>query len=186
MGEITALLEASSKGDLAARDRAYSLLYTDLKSVAAKVARSAGPQYTLDTTGLVHESFLRLAGSGCKDRSHFMALAARAMRQILCDHARRRIADKRGGGAANEPLDARADRAVDQSPTGDLESLVAVDELLEQLAAEDERAAKILEYRLFAGLTAEETAEALGVSVRTVHLDMDRARSWLSPRLTGP
>ncbi len=186
MGDITDLLGASSRGDLSARDRAYELLYADLKSMASKVARSAGPQYTLDTTGLVHESFLRLAGSGCKDRGHFMALAARAMRQILCDHARRRIADKRGGGKAGEPLDEFSASVAAPGPTGDLESLVAVDQLLDQLAAEDERAAKILEYRLFAGLTAEETAEALGISVRTVHLDMDRARSWLSPRLSAP
>lgn len=185
MGEVTALLDASARGDLGARDRVYSMLYADLKGLAAKVARSAGPQYTLDTTGLVHESFLRLAGVGCKDRGHFMSLAARAMRQILCDHARRRIADKRGGGRGSEPLDEQVEPVPDRGPMGDLESLIAVDQLLDQFASEDERAAKIVEYRLFAGLTAEETAEVLGVSVRTVHLDMDRARTWLVPRLNA-
>lgn len=179
MGELTTLLGASSRGDLEARNAAFELVYGDLKALAGRVARSAGPQYTLDTTGLVHECFMRLAGAeAVVDRGHFFALAARAMRQILCDHARRRIADKRGGGAAAEALD-----EAHAGTTDDLESLVAIDALLDRLAAEDERAARALEYRVFAGLTVQETAEALSVSVRTVHLDVDRARAWLATRL---
>lgn len=178
MSDLTSLLQAAAHGDQGARDAAFRLVYADLKDLAAKVAGSAGPQYTLDTTGLVHESFVRLASSAPNNREHFFALAARAMRQILCDHARRRIADKRGKGVAPVEL-------VDELPAAGapLETLVAIDDLFEQLSGVDARAAKALELRVFGGLSVTETAEVLGVSARTVQLDVDRAREWLAPRL---
>jgi RNA polymerase sigma factor (TIGR02999 family) len=178
--DLTQLLQASADGDLGARDRAFELVYADLKRVAGRVARSVGPQHTLDTTGLVHESFMRLVDSAPSSREHFFALAARAMRQILCDHARRRLADKRGAGQAARNID-----DVQVADEHELTSLVAIDDLFDKLAAADERAARTLELRVFAGLSVVETAEVLGVSARTVHLDVDRARSWLAPHLGG-
>ncbi|MCB9648971.1 MAG: sigma-70 family RNA polymerase sigma factor [Deltaproteobacteria bacterium] len=177
--DLTALLQASARGDLEARNQAFKLVYEDLKIIARRVARSAGRQDTLDTTGLVHESYLRLMGSETRDRGHFFALAARAMRQVVCDHARRRVAAKRGGGG--HPL------ALDEEAVGvpaEVEHLLQVDDLLDKLGQEHERAARALECKVFGGFTAEETGEALGVSVRTVHLDLDRARAWLSARLS--
>lgn len=172
------LLKASALGDLGARREAFEAVYGQLKSLAARVARSAGPQHTLNTTGLVHECYLRLVDADPKDRAHFFALAARAMRQILCDHARRRTTQKRGSGENPGVLE---DESIGVIP--DLESLVAIDALLDKLAAEDERAARAIECRVFAGFTVDETAEVLGVSARTVHLDIERARAWLTPRM---
>lgn len=179
MGEVTLLLQASSEGDQAARNEVFRLVYAELKALANRVARSAGPQYTLDTTGLVHECFVRLAGADARDRGHFYSLAARAMRQVLCDHARRRTAGKRNEGRAIEELD-------DDLPSGgeELGRLIELDDLLEKLAFENERAARVIECRVFGGLTVEETAEALAISVRTVHLDVERARAWLAPHLS--
>ncbi|MFO0728937.1 MAG: ECF-type sigma factor [Myxococcota bacterium] len=179
MSDLTTLLQAAAQGDQAARDEAFRLVYSDLKDLAARVAGGAGPQYTLDTTGLVHESFLRLAKSAPSSREHFFALAARAMRQILCDHARRRIADKRGKGAA--PVELTPDLVAAAT---ELETLVAIDDLFDQLSAADARAARAIELRVFGGLSVTETADVLGVSPRTVQLDVDRARTWLAPRLS--
>lgn len=174
MEEITKLLQASAHGDLAARNRVFEIVYGTLRSIASRAGRSSGPA-TLETTGLVHECYLRLAGAEVNGRGHFYALAATAMRQILCDHARKRGADKRGAG--QRPASLEAEDAAATAPAPD--DLLIVDQLLTRLAHEDARAAQVLEARVFGGLSAEETAEALGVSLRTVHTDTQRARAWL-------
>ncbi|MFO0727942.1 MAG: ECF-type sigma factor [Myxococcota bacterium] len=176
MGDITALLQASADGDTEARNRVFELVYAELRTIAARSARKVGGAGTLDTTGLVHECYLRLAGAEVNTRGHFFALATTAMRQILCDHARRRTAQKRGAGARAASIEPD-DIAVSESAA---EELVMLDQLLGKLSLEDERAARVLEARVFGGLSVDETAEALGVSIRTVHNDTQRAKTWVA------
>jgi RNA polymerase sigma factor (TIGR02999 family) len=140
---------------------------------------------TLQPTALVHEAWLKIhkglrGGDGFQDRSHFLAVAARAMRQVLVNHARDRRAQKRGGGAPKLPLDQCLDQVEQQ--TGDL---VALSDLLERLAAEDPRQARIVELRVFGGLTIEEVAAALDLAPSTVKLDWRFARAWLQSQLHG-
>ncbi|MFZ5438962.1 MAG: ECF-type sigma factor [Myxococcota bacterium] len=177
MGEVTQLLEQARQGDSAASERLFTAVYGELKALAGRARRASGP---LDTTGLVHECYLRLGGApDAKNRGHFFALAARAMRQILCDQARRQLAARRGGGdVPSDEVD------VAPSPAPEVAELVELDGLFTRLANEvDARAAQVMECRVFGGFTVAETAEALEVSERTVHLDFDRARAWLSQQL---
>lgn len=175
MGEVTTLLAEVREGKRDAANRLFELVYGELKGIASRaVAVRAGGQ--LDTTGLVHECYLRLAdGTSAVDRGHFFAIAARAMRQILCDQARRRSSAKRDAGA---PSSVDVQDTPDALPAS--EELVAMDELFTRLAAVDARAAAVMECRVFGGLTVPETAEALGVSERTVHTDFTKAREWLA------
>jgi RNA polymerase sigma factor (TIGR02999 family) len=176
MSELTQLLRASQDGDEDAMNRAFGVVYAELKRLARR-ALSARRSSTLDTTGLVHECYLRFAAAEAQpfDRAHFFHLAARVMRQLVCDHARRRLADKRGGGAVHDTLDENSAALRDEA-----QRLVELDDLLRKLADSNARQARVVECRVFAGLSLAETAEACGVSERTVELDWRKARDWLS------
>ncbi|HEU4996851.1 MAG TPA: ECF-type sigma factor [Gemmatimonadaceae bacterium] len=161
----------------------FPLVYDELRRVAHRHLEREGEGHTLSTTALVHEAYLRLNNQGSRvfnDRAHFFAMAARAMRRILVDHARRHHAAKRGDGARRVPLERLARSTADALAVEErAELLVALDEALERLAALDARQAQVVEMRFFAGLTEEETAEALGIGLRTAKRDWAKARSWL-------
>lgn len=173
-GEVTRLLVQAQNGDQEALDRLVPLVYDDLHRMAHRQLDREGGGHTLQTTALLHEAYMKLAGSGAAqaaNRGHFMAIAARAMRQVLVDYARRRKAAKRGGGVvcatlgdAAEPFDASAD------------DLLALNDALEQL---EPRQRQVVECRFFGGMEEEEIAKMLGVSERTVRRDWVKARAWL-------
>lgn len=181
--DITRLLHQWRDGDQAAFDEVTHYVYAELRRRAAAYMRSERPGHTLETTGLVHEAFIRLIDKkeiDWQDRNHFLAVAAQAMRRILVDHARARKRGKRGG--KDEPArldDFREARSADLNV-----DLVALDEALQDLAAFDSRQAQIVELKYFAGMTLDETAEILGVSRETVKRDWQIARAWLRRRLT--
>jgi RNA polymerase sigma factor (TIGR02999 family) len=167
--------DARDRGPL---DRAYPRVYDELRRLAHLKLRREAPGHTLNTTALVHEAYLRLGAEGGAqwiDDAHFFALAATAMRRILVDHARRRGAEKRGGGARRVPIESVEGLGVEERA----ELLVALDDALERLAALDVRQARVVECRFFGGLTEDETARALGIGLRTVKRDWAKARSWL-------
>jgi RNA polymerase sigma factor (TIGR02999 family) len=176
--EITALLAAHREGDPAALDRLFPLVYGDLRKRAHRQLTRGRPGDTLSTTAVVHEAYLKLTDSShqtYQDRVHFFAVASQAMRQILVDYARRNAAAKRGGPAAQlVELDADALASPDRG-----DDLLALDEALIQLESVDRRLARTVELRFFGGLSVEETAEALGVSPRTVKRDWRTARAFL-------
>ena len=180
---VTRLLPRARAGDPEAVDRLLSLVYDDLKAVAGRAMRRERPGHTLQTTGLVHEAYLRLfQGSlpAIEDRAHLLGIAARAMRQILVEHARAHHALKRGEGRDAVPLDEA--RVGFEPPSADV---LALDEALERLARLDHRQARIVELRHFGGLGVEEVAEALGISPATVKREWAVARAWLYRELTG-
>jgi RNA polymerase sigma factor (TIGR02999 family) len=161
-----------------------ALLYGELRALAADFLRRERSDHTLQPTALVHEAWIRLsaqAGSPWNDRAHFFAIAAQAMRRILIDHARRRGADKRGGGLQRITLASGITPPLASTEV----DLLALDDALVRLAALDERQARVVELRFFAGLTVEEVAVALGVSARTVASEWRLARAWLSRALVG-
>ncbi|MCB1162555.1 MAG: sigma-70 family RNA polymerase sigma factor [Candidatus Krumholzibacteriia bacterium] len=172
--EITRLLAAVGAGDSAARETLYALVYPDLRRIASAHLRGRGGA-TLSTTGMVNEAYLRLAGSGdWENRVHFLSVASRAMRQILVDHARRRLAAKRGGGQAHVTLD------EERAGTGSqVLEVLALDQALDRLEALSPRLAQVVELRFFGGLSVDETAGALNVTDRTVKRDWRKARSLL-------
>jgi RNA polymerase sigma factor (TIGR02999 family) len=173
-GEVTRLLEAAEAGDREALDRLLPLLYEDLRRVAHWQLDREGGGHTLQTTALIHEAYLKLAGGGsvsASSRAHFLAIAARAMRQVLVDYARRRKAAKRGGGVISVTL-GDEHQPADTSA----EDLLALDEALEQL---DPRQRQVIECRFFGGMEEKDIAAALGVSERTVRRDWVKARAWL-------
>jgi RNA polymerase sigma factor (TIGR02999 family) len=182
MSEITRVLAAIEQGDPHAADQLLPLVYDELRQLAAQKLAAEKPGQTLQPTALVHEAYLRLAGPGeprsYKDRSHFFAAAAAAMRRILIDSARRKQTQKRGGGLQREPLDAVA------APEPDAE-LLALDEALEKLAAQDPQKARLVELRYFAGLTGEQAAEVLGISPTTADRHWAYARAWLQAEVRG-
>ena len=182
-GEVTSILAEWQEGDPTAFDRLVPLVYEQLKGLArGQLARDRGARRTLDTTALVHEAYLKFVDStrlGLEGRAHFLAVAARAMRQVLVDRARRRRAARRGGGA--EPL---AIEDHDLAVESEAESVLALEQALGQLKAECERCVRVVECRFYAGLTEEETARALGVTTRTVQRDWLRARGRLRAELT--
>ena len=156
----------------------FSRVYDELRRLAASALRHERPDHTLQPTALVHEAYLRLVdlpGGAWKDRAHFVALAARAMRRILVDHARGRNATKRGSGQVSS-LEELNIPAVDPAPQVDL---VLLDAALIRLAELDHRQARIVELRFFGGLSVEETAAIVGASPRTVKRDWHLARAWL-------
>ena len=178
--DFTRLLQAASAGDRAAFDAAFAQAYDELHALAAHV-RAANATDTLSATALVHEAYLKLVPSADRawaDRHHFFAVAARAMRQVLTSAARERLAEKRGGGGTPVSLEESVLAAPLQA-----EELVALDEALDRLAALSERQARVVELRFFAGLTAEEIAESLGIATPTVQRDWRAARAWLAREL---
>ena len=175
-GAITALLSAAREGDATAQEQLFRLVYHDLRRIARRQI-GAGPRATLSTTGLVHEAYLRLARPGAieqRDRAHFFAVAARAMRQIVIDEARRRQRLKRGGG--QRPLELDPDQLrVDEKAS----ELIALDQALVRLEALSPRLAQVVEWRFFGGRTLEEVGEALGLTDRTAKRDWAKARAFL-------
>ena len=181
--EITRLLRRWSEGDADAFDRLVPIVYDRLRELARQRLRGA-PGATLDTTGLVHEAYLKLADAPqvtIRDRSHFLTLASRVMRNLLTDHARARRAAKRGGG--EEVLGLVEEAAW--MPDDDLDAVTALDDALRRLEALDARQSRILEQRYFGGLSLEETAEALGVSLATVKRELRSARAWLAAEMVA-
>jgi RNA polymerase sigma factor (TIGR02999 family) len=181
--EVTRLLEAARNGDSRAIDELYPLVYQDLRGVAHRALLGGRPGDTLNTTALVHEAYLKLHGASRfepVDRRHFFAVAARAMRQIIVDHARSRGAQKRGGAYQRVDLDA-ATIAADDSGS----AVLALEEALAKLATLDARLARVVELRFFGGLSVEETADVLGIDPRTVKRDWRKARAVLYLTLEG-
>ncbi len=154
----------------------YAQVYDQLRRLAHDQRARHGAPETLNTTAIVHEAYLRLSegNAAWNDRAHFLALAARAMRYVLVDHARARIAEKRGGGARPVSLDEGALPSADRA-----EDLLAVDEALVRLEQHDPRLGQLVQLRFFAGLAYEEIAPVVGLSVPTVKRDWARARAWL-------
>jgi RNA polymerase sigma factor (TIGR02999 family) len=183
-GDVTGLLHIWSDGDEHAFERLIPLVYDELHRMALRYLTGERSSITLQPTALINEVCVRLLGWDrvrWQNRGHFFGVSAQMMRRVLVDIARRRRAERRGGaGAVRVPLD-DIDLPASE-PDGDL---VAIDEALERLAGEDPRKARVVELRFFGGLSVEETAEALGVSARTVHKDWAFARAWLYRALMG-
>lgn len=174
--KVAALLAAVDAGDKQALEELVTLVYPDLKKLAHFQLAGERPNHTLNTTAIVHEAFVRLAGgqSAWTDRAHFLRAASKVMRHLLVDHARKRRAEKRGGGVDALELDEQRVESSDDSV-----AVLALDTALKDMATMDPRLESIVECRYFAGLTVVETAEALGMAVRTVERDWQRAREHL-------
>jgi RNA polymerase sigma factor (TIGR02999 family) len=181
MSDVTRLIDAAAAGDRQAAADLLPLVYDELRKLAAARMAAERPDHSLDATGLVHEAYLRLVGGQRFDsRGHFFAAAAEAMRRILVDSARRRASQKRGGQAGRVPLG-----EVEAPATADDGQLLAVHEALDELGVAEPDAAALVKLRFFAGLTATEAADALGMSVRSAHDLWAYARSWLRHKI-GP
>lgn len=175
--EVTRLLANWNRGDADAREALMPVVYGELRRLAASYLRRERSDHTLQPTALVHEAYLRLVDQKnvqWQDRSHFFAITAQLMRRILVDHARGHLADKRGSGAPKVPLT----EAIIMSQERPAE-LIALDESLTRLAAVDPQQGRVVELRVFAGLTVEETAEVLQISPATVKRDWSMAKAWL-------
>jgi RNA polymerase sigma factor (TIGR02999 family) len=180
--EITRLLRCWAAGDPTAFDALVPIVYDRLRHLARLRLRDV-PHASIDTTGLVHEAYLKLADAPqttLRDRSHFLAVASRVMRNLLVDQARARNAAKRGGGAIMTVLD----EGTAWLPDDDLDEIAALDEALARLEKVDNRQSRILEQRYFGGLSLEETAEALDISLATVKRELRAARAWLAIELS--
>lgn len=176
MSDVTRLLEAVQLGDQAAGEKLLSLVYQELRQLArAKMAREL-PGHTLQPTALVHEAWLRLGEARFQNRAHFFGAAAEAMRRILIERARRKLTAKRGAGVEHVDSD-----EIDIAAPGDAkeDELIAVDEALRALSAQDERKAELVKLRHFVGLTSEQAAEVLGISKATADREWAFARAWL-------
>jgi len=189
-GPVTGLLQRWSEGDRAAMDRVIPLVYDELRRMAQRQLRQERDGHTLQSTGLVHEAFMKLAQQDgpvrWESRAHFLGWTATLMRHILVDHARARQAAKRGGGVAIESLEAlsddtqgRAAMAQGASSGGEPIDVIAMDQALQRLEALDARQGRVVEMRFFGGLDVVETAEALGISPATVKREWATARAWL-------
>jgi len=182
--DVTAILRELQEDPDRAREaanRLFSAVYSELRTLAGSLMQEERPSHTLQATALVHEAYLRLVDVKSADwqsRAHFFGVAARAMRQVLVDHARQRAAAKRGGGQRHVALDSLVGLAAFNEI-----DLLALDHILTRLHEMDERMARVVEYRVFAGMTVGEVAHVLGVSVRTVYDDWRVAKMWLSREL---
>jgi len=181
-GEVTVLLAQMRSGRREALDRLLPLVYQELRRLAGHYMRDERASHTLQPTALVHEAFLKLAGqdrANWQNRSQFLAVAGQLMRRILVDHARRRCAAKRG--VAMTTLDETTARQC--ASMSQPEEILAVDQALERLARMDPQQARLVELRYFAGLSAEETAGAMGLGLRTVEREWAAAKAWLRGQL---
>jgi len=183
-GQVTQMLRQWSGGDESAAEKLTPLVYDELRRLAAGYLRGERLGHSLQPTALIHEAYLRLVEQGqpeWRSRTQFFRFSAHLMRQVLVDHARARNSLKRGAGLERVTLTgvavATPERAVD---------LLALDQALDRLAAFDERRARVLELHYFGGLSEEETAESLAISVATVRRDLRLAEAWLAKELTGP
>lgn len=183
-GEVTSLLNDLRSGKKDAEAQLFSLVYDELRRIAASYLRRERAGHTLQPTALVHEAYLRLieqSEQNWQNRAHFLGIGAHLMRQILVDHARKRKADKRGGTDQPVPLeDLEVAGPGIQSP----EDLIALDDALSKLEEIDARQCRIVELRFFGGLTEDEISHILGLSVRTVKRDWSVARAWLYAEIT--
>ena len=180
-GDVTRLLVRAREGSREAVEELLPLVYAELRRVAGRQLRNERGDHTLGASGLINEAYLKLADQlqvDWQSREHFYAIAARAMRQVLIDYARKRNAKKRGGDWDRTSLDNKG--LGFDAPLADL---LALDQALDRLSGIDERLRRIVEYRFFCGLTEKETAELLGVTVRTVQRDWMKARAWLYKEL---
>ena len=175
--DVAELLALAREGDQAALERVFPLVYEELRRVAGYQLRGERAGHTLQPTALVNEAYMKLVrspGVDWRDRAHFVAIAARAMRQVLVDHARKRDAAKRGGAMQQTTLS-----GVPLGVNMNTDELLALDEALERLDALEPRLRQVVEYKFFGGLTDKETAELLGVTPRTAQRDWVKARAWL-------
>ncbi len=183
-GDLTQILDRARVGDADARAELLSMLYEELKRIAGRMMSRERTDHTLSPTAVVHEAVIRILGeevfAKAGDRAFLMASAARAMREVLIDHARRRGANRRGGKWKRVPLDGVVDYFEEQGL-----DVVAVHEALERLGELSERQAQVMTLRYFAGMTVPEVASALDVAVVTVERDWRLARAWLEGRLRG-
>ena len=178
---ITLLLKELAAGDKSALDKLIPFVYSELRKLAGSYLRKERQGHTLQPTALVHEVYFRLVDQNQPDyhsRAHFLGVAAHVMRQILIDHARGRNAAKRGAGVANFPLDESIDAAMERPA-----SIILVDDTLQELEKKDPSRAKLIEMRFFGGLTAEESAEVLGLPVEKVRSELRIAQAWLKREL---
>ena len=178
MSDVTSLLFAARNDDSQAMNRLFEVLYDDLRLLARAKLRRSAPMTVLDTTALVHESYLRFLRTGdlqVEDRPHFLAYAARVMRSIVVDLIRSRLADRHGGDALHVTLNTE----IAESASVREDEVILVNDALEELATIDPRLVKVVEMRYFAGMSEDEIAESLGVSVRTVERDWEKARLFL-------
>lgn len=183
MPDITHLLNRWSAGDAAAFDDLVPLIYSEMKSIARRLLNGERSGHTLPSTGLVHEAYLRLVDQNriqWSGRAHFFGAAANAMRRILVDHARQRLAAKRGSGVQTEELEAALGIAFELDV-----DVIALDRALDEFAAFDPARARVVELRYFAGLSIDETASLLEVTPSAVNRDWAVARAWLFRRLNG-
>jgi RNA polymerase sigma factor (TIGR02999 family) len=181
--EITQILQELSEGKRDAVDQLIPLVYDELRRQAARYLRRERPDHTLQATAVVHEAYLKLIDQNdvkWESRTHFFAIAAQAMRRILVDHARTKYRDKRGGDALKVTFDEALPVAAEEKSV----DLIALDEVLTRLDAKDKQQVRIVELRYFAGLSLEETADALGISRATAARDWKVAKAWLHRELT--
>jgi RNA polymerase sigma factor (TIGR02999 family) len=179
--EVTDLLNDWSNGDQEALNRLMPLVYAELRRLASRYLRHERPGHTLQTTALVHEAYLKLVdqkNASWENRVQFFAAAAKVMRHILVDYARSRRAFKRGGDYCRLSLDEAVISSKEKDP-----DLLTLNEALNNLAAIDSQQSRVVELRVFGGLTVEETAEALGVSPRTVKREWSMAKAWLHKQI---
>ena len=187
---LTSLLQDAAGGDQHAMDRIVVAVYGELQAIARRQRAGERIDHTLNTTGIVHEAYLKLVKLdrlAWQNRAQFFAIAARTMRQILIDHARKRRADKRGGDAPVLSLDGTGGAGLDLEfsiPVDRIDELIGLDIALQRLETQSERYARIVECRFFAGLTIEETADALEISPATVKREWALARAWLNRELS--
>lgn len=182
--KITQMLREWSGGNRDALDELMPLVYEELHRQAARYLRRESKDHTLQTTALIHETYLKLIDQReveWQNRAHFFAIAAQAMRRILVDYARAKQREKRGGRDENLPLEAALTVAADEKSV----DLIALDEALTKLGKIDERQARVVELRYFSGLSLEETAEALDISRATAAREWNVARAWLRREMTG-
>lgn len=181
--DVTGLLLKWQQGESGALEQLTPLVYDELRRIAHRYMRQERDGHTLQTTALVNEAYLRLVGQdriAWQNRTHFYAVTAQVMRHVLIDHARRRLYDKRGGGAEHVPLE-----DIDVMTAARAAELVALDEALNELARLDPRKSRVVELRYFGGLSLEETADVLEVSVMTVRRDWRAAKAWLYKTVTN-